>query len=321
MRRTAALMGTIVTIHVVDLEPARPEDAVEQTIERAFEWFRLVEATCTRFDPASELMTLTGRVGLATAASDILYAAVEVAMAVAAASEGAFDPTVGRAMQQRGFDRNYGDGRIVQTPEAAANVSYRDVQLDPAQKTITITRPLVLDLGAVAKGLAVDLAARELQPFEHFAIDAGGDLYLSGRNEIGTLWRIGIRHPRADRQLLATLTVSDCAVCTSGDYERDGAGTSAGHHLLDPRTGHAATSIASATVVAGSAMLADAMATAAFVLGARQGVSFLERHGVDGLLVTPLLEQYATEGMSRQFGLNDAVSGDWSGGATILPNA
>ena len=320
MRRTAALMGTIVTIHVVEREPARPAADVEQAIERAFEWFREVEATCTRFDATSELMALTGRVGHETAASDILYAAVEVAVAVAAASDGAFDPTVGRAMQQRGFDRNYTDGGIVQTSEAGANVSYRDVRLDPAQKTITLIRPLVLDLGAVAKGLAVDLAARELQPFEHFAIDAGGDLYLSGRNEIGGPWRIGIRHPRADGELLATLTVSDCAVCTSGDYERDGARTD-GHHLLDPRTGQAATSIASATVVAASAMLADAMATAAFVLGAREGVSFLERHGVDGLLVTPLLEQFATEGMSRQFGLNDAVSGDWSGGATILPNA
>ena len=148
MRRTAALMGTIVTIHVVEREPAGSAADVEQAIERAFEWFREVEATCTRFDATSELMALTGRVGLATAASDILYAAVEVAVAVAAASDGAFDPTVGRAMQQRGFDRNYTDGGIVQTSEAGANVSYRDVQLDPAQKTITLVRPLVLDLGA-----------------------------------------------------------------------------------------------------------------------------------------------------------------------------
>jgi thiamine biosynthesis lipoprotein len=315
-------MGTLVTIHVVDREatPARSQD-VEQAVDRAFEWFRQVEQICTRFDPTSELMTLTRRVGLATPVSDILYGAVDLAVGVAAASDGAFDPTVGRLMEQRGFDRNYRDGRSVRTPEAAPDVSFRDLQLDPDLKAITLTRPLVLDLGGVAKGLAVDLAARELQPLEHFAIDAGGDLYLSGRNELDAPWRIGIRHPRADGQLIATLTLSDRAVCTSGDYERRDEATSEGHHLIDPRTGVPATSIASATVVAASAMLADAMATAAFVLGGRDGVSFLEQHGVDGLLVTPQLEWHVTDGLSRQYGLNHAESGDWSAGATILPHA
>ena len=84
---------------------------------------------------------------------------------------------------------------------------------------MTLHRPLLLDLGAVAKGLAIDMAARELQPFENFAIDAGGDLYFGGCNAAGEPWSVGIRHPRGDG-LLDTLRVSDAAVCTSGDYER-----------------------------------------------------------------------------------------------------
>src|SRR5205807_8455196 len=175
---------------------------------------------------------------------------------------GAFAPPVGRDMESRGFNREYSTGRLVHTPlEPGGPVSYRDVQLDPERKTITLRRPLILDLGAVAKGLAVDTAARELQPAGSFAIDAGGDLYLAGRNPAGETWTVGIRHPRLHDQLIETLRVSDQAVCTSGDYERRG---HEGHgHILDPRTGQPADEVASVTVVAPTAMLADAIATAA----------------------------------------------------------
>ena len=97
-------------------------------------------------------------------------------------------------------------GRSIRTDlEPGCSVSYRDVRLDPDRKTITLLRPLILDLGAVAKGLAIDLAARELRPFENFAVDAGGDLYLGGCSANGEPWSIGIRHPRRDNELIYSL--------------------------------------------------------------------------------------------------------------------
>jgi thiamine biosynthesis lipoprotein len=179
----------------------------------------------------------------------------------------------------------------VDVPERA---DYRDVRLDPARQAVTLRRPLLLDLGAVAKGLAIDLAARELLPCGDFAIDAGGDLYLGGRNPAGERWRVGVRHPRRADAALAVLGVSGMAVCTSGDYERHSPGAGGGHHLLDPRTGEPADGAASVTVVAPTAMLADALATAAFVLGPERGLRFLERQGVAGLIVTPDLAFRAT---------------------------
>ena len=170
-------------------------------------------------------------------------------------------------------------------------MSYRDVLLDPEQRTITLRRPLLLDLGGVAKGLAVDLASRELAPLEDFAIDAGGDLFLSGHNAGDEPWVIGIRHPREDGQLLDTVRLTNCAVCTSGDYARR---NERGHHLLDARTRQSASAIASLTVIAPTAMVADALGTAAFALGPDDGVRFLERHGVDGFGVTPALERFGT---------------------------
>ena len=303
MIRAAAVMGTIVTMEVV----SRKEEAVEtgdpgEAIERAFDWFRRVEACCTRFDPQSELMRLSARIGAAVPVSDMLYELVQFAVAVAAETGGAFDPTVGREMEARGFNREHRTRTVVRTPlEPAADVSYRDVALDPDHRTIALTRPLILDLGAVAKGFAIDMAARELKPFEDFAVNAGGDLYLGGHSRAGTPWSIGIRHPRRERQLIASVCASDAAVCTSGDYERLAAEGRDGHHILDPRSSVSPTAVASVTVLAPTALVADALATAAFVLGPRDGIDLLERQGVEGLIVTPALERHETRGMASAY--------------------
>jgi thiamine biosynthesis lipoprotein len=297
---TVPLMSTDVTITVVGhaLDWQRTIER-QESVERAVEWFRQVEACCTRFDPRSELMQLTAQIGVAVPVSDMLYEAVLFALAVAKESGGAFDPTVGGHMESRGFNREHRGGQIVQTAIATNGaVSYRDVRLDSDRKTVTLLRPLILDLGAVAKGLAIDMAVRELRPFEDYAVDAGGDLYLAGRSPKGTPWSIGIRHPRRNDALLETLLVSNMAVCTSGDYERK-SGKDEGHHIFDPRRGVSASTSASVTVVAPMAMAADALSTAAFVLGPADGIRFLERQGVDGLIVSAALERYSTPGMSR----------------------
>ena len=286
-------MGTMVTI-----EALRPD--AEDAIDRAFDWFRRVEACCTRFDPMSELMQLTAHVGANVDVSPMLYEAVQFAIAVAEETDGAFDPTVGHEMEARGFNREYSTGRLQETGVSPARpVSFRDVQLDPARRTIRLTQPLVLDLGGVAKGLAIDTAARELEPFKDFAIDAGGDLYLGGHNAAGEPWSVGIRHPRLHDQTIETIRVSDTAVCTSGDYERWEGRADDGHHILDPRAGGQATRAASATVVAPTAMLADALATAAFVLGPDEGLEMLARVGVEGMILSPGLERHATPGFGR----------------------
>ena len=287
-------MDTIVTIQLVRPESSASADAA---IERAFGWFREIEERCTRFNPRSELMQLTARIGVPVPVSTILYEAVSFALMVAEESGGAFDPTVGRRMEARGYNKEYRTRRPVRSaPGPDSDASYRDISLDPDRRTITLHRPLMLDLGAVAKGLAVDTAARELEPFTNFAIDAGGDLYLSGSNEQGVPWSVGIRHPREEHRLIASLRVSNQAVCTSGDYERrDANGTE--HHILDPRTGASPGAVASATVVASGAMLADALATAVFVLGPEEGLQLLNRLGVEGLVVTQDMECHQTRGL------------------------
>ncbi|MEI9811508.1 MAG: FAD:protein FMN transferase [Acidobacteriota bacterium] len=276
--RTEAVMGTLVSIQV---------DAPAAVVERAFGWFLEIEEHCSRFSSTSELRQLTP--GKATPASPILFEAVRFALLVSEETNGAFDPTVGHQMAERGFNRHHRTGEVATGP-GDDRVSFRDVEVDAENRTILLRRPLTLDLGAVAKGLAVDAAARELEPFRNFAIDAGGDLYFGGLNPQGEPWSVGIRHPRNLGELIDRLRLSNQAICTSGDYER-------GPHILDPRTNAPATAVASATVVAPKAMLADALATAAFVLGPEQSIPLLTRLGVEGLIVTTDLQRYQTAGL------------------------
>lgn len=291
-----ACMGTQVKFQIVQPK-AQPHDAErDAAVARAADWFQQVELACNRFDDTSELRQLCAQPGVAVAVSEILFEAVQFAVAVAEASDGAFDPTVGARMEARGFDRNYRTGISTrQESPHDESASYQDVELNIAAQTITLHRPLLLDLGAVAKGLAIDMAARELAPLHNFMVDAGGDLYVAGHNAVDERWHVGIRHPRMADTYANTLRASNCAVCTSGDYER--IATDGTHHLMDGRTNAAAEALASVTVTAPSAMVADALATAAFALGPTDGLAFLSRHDVDGLLIAPTLERWMTPGM------------------------
>jgi thiamine biosynthesis lipoprotein len=302
-------MGTLVTVEVVTDAAAAPPEAVTGArdeaahalegaaslpgsaqvagaVQRGLGWFGAIEAVASRFDPRSELRRLTEQVGQPVPVSPALFEALRFAVALAELTDGAFDPTVGDAMQRLGFDQHHVTGERL--PAAALERgSWRDVELDEAARTVLLRRRVLLDLGAVAKGLAIDLAARELMPLGSYCVEAGGDLYAAGLNADGQPWRVGVQDPRESDRLAEVLLVRNAAVCTSGDYERR---TAAGHHLVDPRGG-SVNALASVTVVAPSAMVADGLATAAFVLGPEAGRRLLVEQGVAGLLITPAGEQ------------------------------
>jgi FAD:protein FMN transferase len=296
---STAMMGTVVTIELIghgETEQHRTERA--NAAARAANWFQHVEDCCSRFDPCSELCRISERIGSPFMVSTTTLEVVRFALALAEETGGAFDPTVGYVMVERGFDQNYRTNEQVEHVRALP-ATYRDVELDASNATITLHRPLQLDLGAIAKGFAIDLAARELSPFTDFAVYAGGDLFTSGHNATGNEWSVGIRHPRDDHALIDTVSVSNVAVCTSGDYERRSSHGGGSHHILDPRSGQSASATASVTVIAPLAMVADGLSTAAFVLGPERGLELATRHGAQALIVTPSLERFETPGWPR----------------------
>jgi thiamine biosynthesis lipoprotein len=118
---------------------------------------------------------------------------------------------------------------------------------------------------------------------------AGGDLRVFGSKPGGGPWRIAVRHPRNPAEFLAVLELDEpAAVATSGDYERYFEQDSVRyHHILDPETGRPSRASASATVVAGTCMDADALATALFVMGPQWGVMSAGELGLPALVAAP----------------------------------
>jgi thiamine biosynthesis lipoprotein len=159
-----------------------------------------------------------------------------------------------------------------------------------------------VDLGGIAKGYALDSAARLLRRFgaRRFLLDGGGDLLAYGEGPSG-VWRAGVRHPRREG-LWCSLSIPDgWSVVTSGVYERffmsEGQRM---HHIIDLRTGYPAQASVSLTLVAREATLADALATGLFVLGPKEGLSVVERlEGVEALWMTPTGEVVVSEGFDR----------------------
>jgi thiamine biosynthesis lipoprotein len=284
-------MDTVVTIRLA--VPATSATEFEPVVEQAFDWFEAVETACSRFAPGSEVRDLAGKVGTPVTLSPILLAALTVAMQVAEHTDGAFDPTVGHELADAGFDRDYRTGDAVPgLSELVPGLSDEDIgtiedlHLDPAAGTVVLDRPLLLDLGAVAKGLAIDLAAQELLTLPGATIDAGGDAYLHGTDLAGRGWRTGIADPHRPGELITELTLSDMAIATSGDYARPG-------HLLGKH--QPADPLAGVTVLAPTALAADALSTAVLLLGTADGLALLgETEDVAALLVARTGELHLT---------------------------
>jgi thiamine biosynthesis lipoprotein len=135
-----------------------------------------------------------------------------------------------------------------------------------------------LDTDGVVKGWAVQKAAQRLRQagIGNFCFNAGGDIVVQGSPGHGELWNVGVRSPRSPAEMMMVLAVTDCAVATSGTYER-------GNHITDGRTGLIAGELVSVTVVADDLCTADILATAAFAQGG-EGVDWAIDNGANAVV-------------------------------------
>lgn len=280
-------MDTVVDIQVVTGKEYKEE--AELKINHAFEAFRKVEQACSRFTPDSELMKACQLIDMPVTASPYLFEPLKFALAMAESTNGLFDPTIGKVMEDFGFNRHYLTGEYM-TSVADDSATYKDIILDKRNRTVLFKKPMVIDLGAVAKGFAIDLAANELKEFDGFVVNAGGDLFAGGFDENGDKWKIGIQHPLIKDQVSHFVELSNEAICTSGSYERKSNKTPGIHHLVNPVSKQSPNGLLSCSIIAPFAMMADAFSTTAFLLGSKNGIEIIEEAGISGIFITPELE-------------------------------
>jgi thiamine biosynthesis lipoprotein len=214
---------------------------------------------------------------------------IATALSVSRASEGAFNPLVGSLMAVWGFG-NGGTPSEPPSPEALQCATlladWRLIQFNGERSPATLYLPrqgMKLDLGAIAKGYAVDVAFNKLIQAGHtnILIDLGGNLRAIGEAAQGRGgWRTGIRDPFNEGSCVAQfLLTNGQAVATSGNYERFVEIRGVRYaHIMDARTGNPVTGIAGVTVIAPTAMLADVLSTTLFVLGPEKGRALLKNY-------------------------------------------
>jgi thiamine biosynthesis lipoprotein len=262
------MMGTYVELTIFGEDREACAAAADATLER----MAALERSLSRHSPDSELSALV-RDGRLSEASDGLLDVLRLARRVSDWGHGAFDITVQPVLDL------YAQGKLPSADaieQALTRVDYRAVQVDGA--TVTLARPdMRITLDGIGKGYIVDqgVATLRARGFANVFLDAGGDLVAGGEKTTGRPWRIGIRHPR-DAALQARFDARDRAVATSGDYMQPYSTDYAAHHIVDPRTGRSAPELASSTVLAPSAALADALATLTMALGPAEGRNLLE---------------------------------------------
>ncbi len=263
----------------------------QAALEGAREAIEDVERWADSRNPEAEVFQLNQRSGEGpVAVSDALVRTLKISLEVAAESYGAFDPTVFPLLRAYGFGgENQRAPDENELRDVLNYVDYRQVRL--GGDSVEIPAGFALDLGGVAKGYAADDALRAMMNAgaEAGLVNIGGDIAVFGERPGGGPWRIGIQHPRTPGELFAVLELEDEAVATSGDYQRyfieD---DDRYHHLLDPKTGHPARELVSVTVVAPSCVLADAYATAVFILGPVEGLELLRvNDNLEGMLIYP----------------------------------
>lgn len=283
-------------LRVVALAADAERDAAGRAVQQALDAAERLDLVLSDWKEESELSRVNreavhGPVPVGPELLDFL----QQSAALSAATAGAFDPTIGALVREWGF--RGGPPREPSAAElsaACAACGMAGVALDPVARTVAFTRPgVVLDPGAIGKGMAVDAVAAALRAagVANAFVDFRSSQRALGGGPDGRGWPVAVRDPCDADATVETFFLRDAACSTSGGYEKfvEIGGRRFGH-ILDPATGRPAAASASSTVIAATAARSDALATALFVLGPARGPAVIEAIPDAAGLVVPVAD-------------------------------
>jgi FAD:protein FMN transferase len=313
-RAERRLMGTVWAITIAGQDAERARAAMNDALGAV----ERLETTLSEWRPESEISAVNRAAGAAKVkVGPDLMTCLKVSLQIARWSEGAFDVSWAalRDLWDFGPDSRHVPPSREQVRARLPLWDWRNIQLDEARSSVFLARKgMQLGLGGIAKGYAADKAGEILlaSGFENFLIFAGGQVLVHGKRG-DRPWRVGIQHPRAP-SYYGFVEVTGGSVATSGDYEHSF--TYQGrryHHIIDPSTGFPGEKTASVTLVSPSALWADAVDTALFILGPERGLAALA-HAPGGpheaVIVDPTMRLWTTPGIRSRLMLRVHVGED-----------
>lgn len=287
VKRAQMHMGTLVTVTAVAPADAQAQEAVVA----AFREIRRLEELLSTWIPASELSRVNAAAGRdAIAVSPETFELLMRSMEITKLTEGGFNIAVGPAVEAWSVTERMRVPGKDELDRMKAIVDPAQIRLDERARTVFLLKQgMRIDVGGIGKGFAADRAVAVMKAAGATAgvVALSGDIKTFGHFPDGDQFKFGIRHPRRDGVILATLDMENEAISTAGDYERyferDGVRY---HHILDPATLEPARQCQSVTVIASEGTLADGLDTGLFVMGPERGMALVERlDGVEAVIV------------------------------------
>lgn len=270
------VMGTFARVQVVG-----PAGVAVEAADEALDEIERLDHIMSNYKVESDL----SRVNAMAASNSVevptdLFRVLEASLRFYGLSAGAFDVTVAPLVDLWKSCDTLPDSAVIDAVRRRVGSSH--LILDGDGGTVRYQKPeLEVDLGAIGKGYAVDRSIEVLRRhgISSAVVDLGRTLYCLGPSTSGGTWKVGIADPSDTDMVVGVVRIRDRAISTSGNYEaaRLVEGRSVGH-LIDPRTGYPVDNdVLSVTVIADDATTADALSTAAFVLGIEDGFELIER--------------------------------------------
>ncbi len=260
---TRLLMGTVINIKAVGTDRQVSGNAVSACFNR----IAILESVLSRFQSNSQVSILN-RSGFVKDAHPALISLIQQSSQLSELTNGAFDVTVKPLLDLYQTNKeSLPTAELVE--EARGLVNYQDITMNDTE-IIFKRAGMSITLDGIAKGFIVDegVAVFKEFGFENVMVEAGGDLMGLGNNGLDSPWKIGLQSPRAEMDNLShTFDIQNQAIATSGDYMQAFTPDFLHHHIINPRSGYSPRELASVSVIAPNAALADGLATAAMVLG------------------------------------------------------
>ncbi len=286
-QRTDAIMGTRIYVELWTEDAAKGEAAIDAVMAE----MRRIDELMSHYKPESQLSRINARAAQEPVQVDPeLFDLIKLSTHYSEITEGAFDITYASVGHLYDYPHHIKPTEE-QIKAALPGVNWRNMLLDPVHHTVRFEREgMRIDLGGIGKGYAVDRGIEILQArgFRHALVTAGGDSRIIG-DRMGRPWVVGIRNPDDKNKVVTRIPIVNSAMSTSGDYERyfDEGGVRY-HHIIDPRTGHSASKVRSATILGPTATQTDGMSKTAFVLGPEKALEIINRMPeYDAIFVTP----------------------------------
>jgi FAD:protein FMN transferase len=287
MERTEAIMGTRCYVQLWADDPVKGDEAIDAVMAE----LHRIDDLMSHYKPESQLSQINARANEEPVQVDKeLFDLIKLSTYYSQVTEGAFDITYASVGHLYDYRRHIRPTEA-QIRAALPAVNWRNMLLDEEHHTVRFEHPgMRIDLGGIGKGYAVDrgIGILKARGIAHAVVTAGGDTRIIG-DHMGRPWLVAIRHPDDPKKVVTRIPLSDTAMSTSGDYERyfDEGGVRY-HHIIDPRTGHSASKVRSATVLAPTATQTDGMSKTAFVLGPEKALEIINRMpGFDAVFVLP----------------------------------